>query len=727
MQINYTRYLIVKYQIALILMVCFAAVSVGATCSPDIISYWKMDEVSGDLYVDDATGYNATCAGDCPEPISNGRISGAQLFNAISTGIEIPANGEFDWSSSDSFTIEVWFKRSTDNFSGDEVIVGRNDFAASNLNWWLGLNSSGGAGFTLESTNGDLRSLSGIVSLTDDAWHHLAAVRDAASNQIFLFIDGQKADSAPAAYGSGFESASSPISIGWLDTAPYYHFGGTADEIAIHNRALSEVEIRQHFYDGYVGLGWGYCGCGQQVRIMPLGDSITNGYISPAIGDDFRVGYRQKLYFDLIDIGYDQDFVGSLTRGKLAYPVFDIDNEGHGGWNSYDIAGSVYAWLQTNPPDIVLLHIGTNSLEVSAQGVELILNEIDRFSEDITVVLAKIINQRDYSPTVSAFNSNLEAMVDERISNGDRIILVDQEQALIYPYDLADNLHPYLTGYEKMAGTWVEGLLKILPVCGELFPMIYSSPHTKTIVGSLYTYPVKASGNPFPVYTLLNAPATMSIDENTGLIEWVPTTSGWFDISVSASNSAGTFTQNFRIDVGADSINDNGETGTSFTGSWNLSAGPNYYGSQSVYNREPGGGTYTFTANSVPGPTDVTMWWTSSPFRCEFVPVELYDGETLLDTHYINQQANGGQWYYLGTYEIFDSAKVVIVSEGDSCSTNADAVRFLTGISPDLDSILIEGPAVAPANSNTSYALRAYYTDGTNQLVPASGLGYRLS
>ena len=53
------------------------------------------------------------------------------------------------------------------------------------------------------------------------------------------------------------------------------------------------------------------------IRIMPLGDSITEGDGGISMNDDsLIVGYRQKLYLDLLDGGYSNlNFVGSLSSG----------------------------------------------------------------------------------------------------------------------------------------------------------------------------------------------------------------------------------------------------------------------------------------------------------------------------------------------------------------------------------------------------------------------------
>jgi lysophospholipase L1-like esterase len=197
---------------------------------------------------------------------------------------------------------------------------------------------------------------------------------------------------------------------------------------------------------------------------MPLGDSITRG--DPGI-----VGYRQRLYLNLIDNGYDVDFVGSGNTGSSATPSFDADHEGHGGYTSGQIANNVYGWLVAHPAKVVLLHIGTNDLDppldpiTLTANVEDILDEIDRYSPDVTVILARIIDTQSHDPNVQLYNSNVVAMAENRIANGDKIIIVDQESALNYATDMADDLHPNAAGYNKMADVWLPPLESFLPKC----------------------------------------------------------------------------------------------------------------------------------------------------------------------------------------------------------------------------------------------------------------------
>ncbi len=74
-----------------------------------------------------------------------------------------------------------------------------------------------------------------------------------------------------------------------------------------------------------------------------------------------------------------------------------------------------------NPADVILLHIGTNGLPANADGVESILEEIDLYSENITVVLARIIKRVGDSGTTHTFNEAVEDMAGLRIADGDKI------------------------------------------------------------------------------------------------------------------------------------------------------------------------------------------------------------------------------------------------------------------------------------------------------------------
>ena len=83
-------------------------------------------------------------------------------------------------------------------------------------------------------------------------------------------------------------------------------------------------------------------------------------------------------------------------------------------------------------------------------------------------------------------------------------------------------------------------------------PAIVSSPVAIAIRNQPYLYDVEAFGVPAPTYALATTPvppAGMTIDYSTGLISWTPSATGSFPVTVEASNSEGTATQSFAIQV----------------------------------------------------------------------------------------------------------------------------------------------------------------------------------
>ena len=121
-------------------------------------------------------------------------------------------------------------------------------------------------------------------------------------------------------------------------------------------------------------------------------------------------------------------------------------------------------------------------------------------------------------------------------------------------------------------------------------------------------------------------------------------------------------------------IIDNGDPNTEVAGSWSVSNFSSTYGANSVYSNE-NASTYSFEA-ACTGAQKVYLWYTASGNRCTNVPVEIYDGNTHLDTVTVNQQQNGGQWNELGTYSFSGNARIITTSNG-GCITSADAVRLV--------------------------------------------------
>jgi hypothetical protein len=255
-------------------------------------------------------------------------------------------------------------------------------------------------------------------------------------------------------------------------------------------RGLDKFTYRVTDSVGLTSIGSVWVVIDGAIRIMPLGDSITDGYPGFFITEEFFVSYRRKLYNDLSALyatHYGINFVGSVTNtGASANPpLADRDHEGQDGWcddntpfcsvsGGANIADSVIDFLSNNPADIILLHIGTNHFSVSNSGVNAILNNINIWAQSnypVTVLVARIIPSINGSLDVNTFNNNIATIATDRPFV--KVYTVDQQGALEVslnradPALMGDNLHPNQTGYDKMADTWKTYLISsgVLPSC----------------------------------------------------------------------------------------------------------------------------------------------------------------------------------------------------------------------------------------------------------------------
>lgn len=205
-------------------------------------------------------------------------------------------------------------------------------------------------------------------------------------------------------------------------------------------------------------------------RVMPLGDSITNDYVS----GNYRYPLGQKL---VTDGQLPVDFVGSQNSGPE--DMGDKDNEGHSGWSikghaDGELTAHVSAWLEDAQPDVVLLHAGTNDLLNQASGATA-LNRLDELLEEIfvsrpgiKVLVASLIDiqvEGVDQQMLADFNSAIPGLVAKHFANGREAYFADMARAHLTTgtgSDIPDGIHPDSNGYAKMADVWYTALRAII-------------------------------------------------------------------------------------------------------------------------------------------------------------------------------------------------------------------------------------------------------------------------
>ncbi|WP_438021787.1 SGNH/GDSL hydrolase family protein [Sorangium sp. So ce233] len=204
---------------------------------------------------------------------------------------------------------------------------------------------------------------------------------------------------------------------------------------------------------------------GEPCKILPLGDSITDG-----VGMQGGGGYRVELFRKARAAGQNITFVGSLLNGPAMVDgaAFPRAHEGHSGWKINQIAGLVPAPALEDDPHIVLLMAGTNdltqndNLPMAPQRLGALLDKIFASAPDALVVVAQLIPITFADATVVTYNNALVDVVEARAAAGKHVVLVDMHTG--FPAaELPDRIHPNEPGYARMANIWYAAIGDLLP------------------------------------------------------------------------------------------------------------------------------------------------------------------------------------------------------------------------------------------------------------------------
>ena len=116
------------------------------------------------------------------------------------------------------------------------------------------------------------------------------------------------------------------------------------------------------------------------------------------------------------------------------------------------------------------------------------------------------------------------------------------------PTETQTGSHPVTVQATNSQGSDAESFT--LYVSG-VVPVISTISDQIIAVGEPFSYDVEASGIPAPTYSLTTSPSGMTINSANGLIQWTPTESqtGSHPVTVQATNSAGSDTESFSINV----------------------------------------------------------------------------------------------------------------------------------------------------------------------------------
>jgi lysophospholipase L1-like esterase len=226
---------------------------------------------------------------------------------------------------------------------------------------------------------------------------------------------------------------------------------------------------------GKTDAGTAYRPCptdGSACKIMPFGDSITDGY-------GVAGGYRVELFRRAHQAGKNITFVGSGSNGPAQVDgvAFPPKHEGHSGFtidktpSRSGIAPLVGTVMPTYTPHVVTLMIGTNdaidSYEMANAPTRLgaLIDSIFAQLPQVLLVVAQPIPSQDdaLNQRLQTYNAAIPAVVKTRADAGKHILLVDMYAVLAADPSyktslLQDTWHPNQAGHNLLGARWYEVL-----------------------------------------------------------------------------------------------------------------------------------------------------------------------------------------------------------------------------------------------------------------------------
>ncbi|KAF4988664.1 hypothetical protein FGRMN_9631 [Fusarium graminum] len=204
---------------------------------------------------------------------------------------------------------------------------------------------------------------------------------------------------------------------------------------------------------------------GVSLRILCVGDSITEGWGSDAEGGDGN-GYRLSLATHLS--GEHVVFAGTRHGGSMK-------DSYHAAWSGKTIQyinDNVNESLEQRP-NVVLLHAGTNDMDtrssISKEGSDpkgaalrlgQLIDKVVEYCPDAVVLVAIPLSSCDgYKPRMPEYRALVPGTVRQRRQKGEHVIAVDFGTFDLK--NLRDCLHPTNDGYRIMGDYWYSFLTQV--------------------------------------------------------------------------------------------------------------------------------------------------------------------------------------------------------------------------------------------------------------------------
>ncbi len=223
-----------------------------------LVGHWPLDETSGTV-ANDLSGNGNTGTFENLDPATgtaHGAIDSAISFNGTDQRIHI---GDVELSNS-AITVSVWYKTPSTTGKTDSII-GKYHASSSKRAYRLSHSNSEVFSFLVSHNglakwqgSGNMVQTMSATTTVPNTWYHVVGTFDGAGNGK-IFVNGVEDGSATDAAVTSIYDVSTPIYIGYSESAGDQYGEGLIDDVRVYNRALSPEEIALMYEDQVPGYG----------------------------------------------------------------------------------------------------------------------------------------------------------------------------------------------------------------------------------------------------------------------------------------------------------------------------------------------------------------------------------------------------------------------------------------------------------------------------------------
>ena len=215
----------------LLVLVCLINFTAIAAADPNLIGWWKFDDLSASQAIDSSgNGNHGILQGNATK--STWAYDKTIMLYGDDDCVEDPHQPVFNVT--DKLTLTAWVRISSSE--NDMKIISKGSAFSFGREY-------DGDYLTLLCT-GTGRPLSGSMGVFDYKWHHVAAVYDGTT--LYIYVDGTL-DTTRAASGNITPNDDSVL-IGDFAEIANFEWVGNIDDVRIYNRALTADEIKLFYY-----------------------------------------------------------------------------------------------------------------------------------------------------------------------------------------------------------------------------------------------------------------------------------------------------------------------------------------------------------------------------------------------------------------------------------------------------------------------------------------------